>query len=97
MEMAKRLVAVEVKVDHLSEKIEIANNTIESHSTKTNKMLVEMGGKIDHQGETLSRITLWMEAAPKIIKVGLGVVLAATLLSSNGWKVVFDLVLSLMK
>lgn len=97
MEMAKRLVAVEVKVDHLSEKIDTANNTIESHSTKTNKILMDMGSKIDNQGITLSRITLWMEAAPKIIKVGLGVVLAATLLSSNGWKVVFDLVLSLMK
>lgn len=97
MEMAKRLVAVEVKVEHLSEKIEVVNNTIESHAIRTDKSLLEMGTKIDHQNDTLNRITIWLEAAPKLIKICIGVFLAATLFASNGWRVMIDLIVALVK
>jgi hypothetical protein len=97
VEMAKRLVAVEVKVEHLSEKVEVINNTIEAHSMRTEKSLQDMGSKIDHQNEMLNRIKIWLEAAPKLIKIVIGIFLTATLFSSSGWKVMVDMIISLIK
>ncbi len=97
MEMAKRLVAVEVKVEHLSEKIDVVNNTIEAHSMRTDKCLQDMVTKIDHHNETMNVLKIWLSAGPKLIKITIGIFLAAILFSSNGWKIVVDLIVALIK
>lgn len=97
IEMVKRLAAVEVKVDHLSEKIETSNTVIENHVKKTEKNFEEMGKRYSQQEDTLKRIVLWMDTAPKLIKLFIAVVLAATVVSTNGWKMVFDIILNVLK
>jgi hypothetical protein len=101
MEMAKRLAAVEVKVEHLTEKAEATNNALEAHAIRTEKSLhdirADMGSKLDQHGDLLKRITIWMEAAPKLIKIFIAILLAAILFSSNGWKIIVDMITMVIK
>lgn len=97
MEMAKRVIAVEVKVDHLSQQLEATNQTIESHTQKVDRNFEEIGKSINQQRDDIKRITIWVEAAPKMIKAFIGIVLAATLISSSGWKVALDFIISIFK
>jgi hypothetical protein len=97
MEMAKRVIAVEVKVDHLTEQLEATNNTIEEHSIRTDRNFEEIGKAISQQKDDIKRITIWIEAVPKLFKVFIAVVLTAALISSNGWKLGLNLIMSFIK
>lgn len=97
MEMAKRVIAVEVKVDHLTERLEITNETIEAHCQKTDKNFEEIGKAISQQKDDTRRIMIWLDTAPKMFKVFIAIILASILISSNGWKVALNMVMGLIK
>lgn len=95
--MAERLTAVEVKVDHLSQKIEESKKSLDLHSAKTDKSFSEIERTLRTQGDSLDRITRWLDAAPKILKMFIALILAATLFLSNGWLFVFNLIATALK
>ncbi len=97
IKMSERLTAVEVKVDHLSEKIELSNKALDAHSDKTDKNFEEIGRTLRQQGDNLNRITHWLDTAPKILRIAIACILAATLFASNGWTAVFNLIASILK